>query len=413
MGYDIKLSEKLNELEGLRTQIRQQSEDYKNGLVSQEPSLSLDTVDIIEKMTRNIRGNYDTGVCDIREAITTTDKTLLIPKIIEGKMREAAEPTYLASNLFKKIKVEGANSSVYVIPVVGDLVASEVAEGGTYNEDALEFNTLESSSLEIRVKKYGLKVSITEETIMDSQWDILGMTVDKMGKAMARIKEEQCFISFTTHGHTVFDNELRASHPEAGTTGRGEDGNFNDTLSVEDFLDLMLGLISNEYNPTDIIMHPLTWLIFARNNMVGNGVTFGALGGNNVHPWGAVQGTPGFAGLSANGSGQSFILSPEQVQGRLPMPIKINFSPYVKFDKIQKRFDMYCLDAENVGVIAEREALTMDKWTDPERDIRMLKCKERYGIGIVDNGRAVAVAKNIAASPTYPVPPTVTVKTTN
>ena len=198
--------------------------------------------------------------------------------------------------------------------------------------------------------------------------------------------------------------------PEAGTTGRAADGSFNDTLSVEDFLDLVLALMGNDMTPTDIIMHPLTWVIFARNSMIGNGMTYGAFGANQVHPWGATQGTPGFAGLAAEEGPQKLIMRPEQVQNRLPMPLTINFSPFVKFDKLNKKFDMYCLDRSNVGVIVEKEGLSTENWTDPERDIRLLKVKERYGVGILNNGRGITVARNLAVAPTYPVPPTVNIQ---
>jgi hypothetical protein len=93
------------------------------------------------------------------------------------------------------------------------------------------------------------------------------------------------------------------------------------------------------------------------------------------------------------------------------MPLTVNFSPFVKFDKQRKRFDMYCIDRSNVGVIAIREDLTTDNWTDPERDLRMLKVKERYGVGVLDNGRGITVARNLAVAPTYPVPPKVTIDT--
>ena len=168
--------------------------------------------------------------------------------------------------------------------------------------------------------------------------------------------------------------------------------------------------MANDQTPTDIIMHPLTWVIFARNSMIGNGLTYGAFGGSQVHPWGATQGTPGFAGLAAEQGPQKLIMNPGEVQGRLPVPLTINFSPFVKFDKTKKLFDMYCVDRSNVGVIAQREALTTDNWNDPERDIRLLKVKERYGVGILDNGRGITVARNIAVAPTYPVAPEVRIK---
>ena len=168
--------------------------------------------------------------------------------------------------------------------------------------------------------------------------------------------------------------------------------------------------MGNNRVPTDIIMHPLTWVIFARNSMIGNGLTFGAFGGNQVHPWGATQGTPGFAGLSSEEGPQKLIMRPDQVQNRLPVPLAINFSPFVRFDKLKKRFDMYCIDRSEVGVIVEREGLSTDDWNDPERDMRMLKVKERYGVGILDNGKGITVARNIAVAPTYPLPPEVRVQ---
>lgn len=309
------------------------------------------------------------------------------------------------------IHVEGASSAVFQIPVVGELVASEVGEATRYNEDYVDMNTIENAPLEIRVKKIGLKVSITEEAIQDSSWGIIGLNIRKMGRAMARYKEEWIFNTFSNHGHIVFDNNLRNQDPAAGTTGRAEDGSYNDTLSVEDFLDLVLAMMGNGFTPSDVIMHPLTWVVFARNSMIGNGLTFGAFGGNNVHPNGAVQGTPGFAGLAANGDGQKLIMRPEQVQNRLPVPLTVNFSPFVKFDKVTKRFDMYCIDRREVGCIVQKEGLSTENWTDPERDIRNLKCKERYGVGVYNDGLAITVASNIAVAPSYPVPPSVTVVT--
>jgi len=407
----IRLAETLQNIDSLRQKAKKAELDFKEGRSKQAPNVDSKTFDLMEKMVLNIEGDYSKGRSTVQEALTSTDVIQMIPKVIEGELREAAEPEYLATRFMNIVHVDGGASVTYVIPVVGELHASEVSEGGRYNEDYVDFNTVENGQLEIRVKKIGMKVKITEEAITDSSWDIFGINVRKMGRAMARYKEEWCFNTFSKHGTIVFDNATRAQLPESGTTGRDEHGNFNDTLSVEDFLDLVLALMANDQTPTDIIMHPLTWVIFARNSMIGNGLTYGAFGGSQVHPWGATQGTAGFAGLPSEEGPQKFIMRPEQVQGRLPMPLTVNFSPFVRFDKQQKRFDMYCLNRENVGVIAEKEALTTDNWQDPERDLRLLKCKERYGVGILDNGRGITVARNIAVAPTYPVPPKVTVDT--
>ena len=407
----MNIQEMLTKNAELRKAAVAQWADYKEGKTTVQPKAKVESFDMIEKMLMNSQGDFSKGRVTVQETLTSTDTVKLIPKVIEGQLREAAEPQYLATRFMKKVKVDQGNSAVYVIPVVGEIYASEVAEGGRYNESSVDFNTLENGTYEIRVKKIGVKASITEEAITDGAWDIMGINVAKMGRAMARYKEEWCFNSFSQHGHIVFDNELRAQMPEAGTSGMAADGSYNDTLSVEDFIDLVLAIMGNNHNPTDVIMHPLTWIVFARNSMIGNGLTYGALGGTQIHPWGATQGTPGFAGLSADMGPQKYILKPEQVQNRLPMPMRINFSPFVRFDKKKKKFDMYILDAAEVGIIAEKEALTTDNWTDPERDIRLLKCKERYGVGILDNGKGICVARNIAVAPSYPEAPKVQIIT--
>lgn len=400
----MNITEALNHIETLRTNAQTEISEGRT------PSISNESIDIIECVVRNMNGDYSRGRRTIQEAITSTDTVRLIPRIIEGQLREAAEPEYLGTNFMQHVTMDAGNTAVYVIPVVGEVYASEVGEGSRYNESNPDFNTIENSQLEVRVKKIGCKVTITEEAITDSSWDILSMNIRKLGRAMARYKEEWVFSQFSEHGRTIFDNYLRNQVPEAGTTGRNEDGSFNDTLSVEDFLDLVLAIMGEGFTPTDVIMHPLTWVVFARNSMLGNGMTYGAFGGQNVHFNNAVQGTPGAFGMTANGNGQKLIVSPEQVQNRLPMPLAVNLSPFVKFNKIDKKFDMYAIDRSDVGVIVTREALTNEAWTDPEKDIRNIKAKERYGVGILNNGRAIGVIKGIAADVTYPTPPTVRIQ---
>ena len=407
----MKLNEMLNHFGELKKAAREQQEAFAAGKEgAKAPEISEKDLSAYESTIRNMLGDYEHGKVTVRETLTSTDAIKLVPKIIEGQLREAAEPEYLATRFMQTINVEGSGSAVYVIPVVGEITAAEVAEGGRYNEQNPDYNTVENSALEVRVKKIGAKITVTEEALNDSSWDILALNIRKMGRAMARYKEEWAFNNFSDNGHQIFNNNLRAQVPEAGTNGHDESGNLNDTMSVEDFLDLVMSVLGQGFQPSDIIMHPLTWVIFARNSMIGNGLTYGAFGGSQVHPWGATQGTPGFAGLSAEQGPQKLIMTPDQVQNRLPMPLTMNFSPFVKFDKVNKRFDMYCLDRNEVGVIVQKEGLSTDNWTDPERDIRLMKVKERYGIGILNNGRAIAVASGLAVAPTYPVPPVVRIQ---
>lgn len=381
----------------------------KEGLSPEKITESVKKYDMMKDMVGKLnKQNLSDKHFSIKETIMTTDVVDLVPRIIESKMIEAEDTQSVISPFFTKVQAGNTNGTV-VVPIIGELQAHEVAEGGAYNDEAAEINTLEYNSIEVRPKKIGLKVTLSEEVIMDSYWDIMEANLSRIGGAMARYKDEWCAREFSEHGHVVFDNALAAQNPDAATTGLGEDSLPNNTLSVEDFMSMCLALMANDKTPTDVIMHPLCWLVFARNAMVGQGLTFGAMGAMNVNPFGTTQGTGGFAGLSNNMGPQQFVLNESQARFNLPMPINVILSPRVKFDKQNKTFDMYVIDRNNIGAIVQREDLSVEKWTNPEIDVRIIKAKERYGIGIMDNGKGIAVAKNISAMPSYPRPTVVRV----
>lgn len=381
----------------------------KEGLSPEKITESVKKYDMMKDMVGKLnKQNLSDKHFSIKETIMTTDVVNLVPRIIESKMIEAEDTQSVISPFFTKVQAGNTNGTV-VVPIIGELQAHEVAEGGAYNDEAVEINTLEYNSIEVRPKKIGLKVTLSEEVIMDSYWDIMEANLSRIGGAMARYKDEWCAREFSEHGHVVFDNALAAQNPDAATTGLGEDSLPNNTLSVEDFMSMCLALMANDKTPTDVIMHPLCWLVFARNAMVGQGLTFGAMGAMNVNPFGTTQGTGGFAGLSNNMGPQQFVLNESQARFNLPMPINVILSPRVKFDKQNKTFDMYVIDRNNIGAIVQREDLSVEKWTNPEIDVRIIKAKERYGIGIMDNGKGIAVAKNISAMPSYPRPTVVRV----
>lgn len=381
----------------------------KEGLSPEQITESVKKYDMMKDMVGKLnKQNLSDKHFSIKETIMTTDVVDLVPRIIESKMIEAEDTQSVISPFFTKVQAGNTNGTV-VVPIIGELQAHEVAEGGAYNDEAVEINTLEYNSIEVRPKKIGLKVTLSEEVIMDSYWDIMEANLSRIGGAMARYKDEWCAREFSEHGHIVFDNALASQNPDAATTGLGEDSLPNNTLSVEDFMSMCLALMANDKTPTDVIMHPLCWLVFARNAMVGQGLTFGAMGAMNVNPFGTTQGTGGFAGLSNNMGPQQFVLNESQARFNLPMPINVILSPRVKFDKANKTFDMYVIDRNNIGAIVQREDLSVEKWTNPEIDVRIIKAKERYGIGIMDNGKGIAVAKNISAMPSYPRPTVVRV----
>ena len=58
-------------------------------------------------------------------------------------------------------------------------------------------------------------------------------------------------------------------------------------------------------------------------------------------------------------------------------------------------------DSNELGILFQDEELTSDRWDDPSRDIFKIKLKERYAIGILNNGQAVRVIKNVNITKCY------------
>lgn len=331
---------------------------------------------------KNITDGGPSSVFSLKDFLSTAQAKVLIPRVIIGQMKKAAEPVYLASNFFKKIRLK--SGSAIMFPQIGVMKAGDVAEGQEYPAQSLDWQTHKGSLL--NVGKSGIRVQFSDELISECEFDIVAMMLSEAGRAMARHKEQKAFVEFLMHGWKVFDNSLRSSTPDAGTTGVDFNNNLNNTMSVDDLLDLIIAVYNNEYTPTDLIMHPLAWTTFAKNGLTG----------------GLSAPMDGMAKKEA--ASGSFKLGPESIQGRLPFAFDVNISPFAPLDKRAKTFDMFCVDKNNVGVQIVRDDLKTEEFRDPARDIKNVKVGEKYGFGTYNEGRAIAVAKGISMAKSYPVP---------
>lgn len=317
----------------------------------------------------------------LSEFLATPSAQVLIPKVIVGAMREVAEPMYIGTGMLSKIRLKQGQSMVFP-SMGGGMRAQFIAEGQEYPEDTINWQNHETP--EVRVGKAGIRIRVTDEMVTDSQWDVISMMTREAGRAMARLKEETAFNQFSKHGHTVFDNSL--DDARAHTTGLSVDGTANDTMSAEDFLDIIIAVMNNGFNPSDVLLHPLSWSVFAKNELMGSLAKM---------PYDMYPHKPAPGNMA---------LGPNSVAGRLPFAFNVQMSPFIPFDKKNKRFDMYVVDRNNIGVQLVKEELSTEQFAEPARDIRNIKIKERYGIGILNEGRAIAVAKNISMNKSYNEP---------
>jgi hypothetical protein len=345
--------------------------------------LTEEEIQLMEDFKRMAEGEAPRPGFKLSEFLATPSAQVLLPRVIIGAMREAAEPMYIGVKMLQKIRMTGPGQSM-IFPSIGIMRAFDVPEGGEVPEDSIDWQTHETP--EIRVGKSGIRIRVTEEMIADSQWDIVSMMIKQAGRALARHKEQKAFHQFRKHGHVVFDNYIRAQYPEAGTTGLDEHGNLNDTFSAEDFLDIIIAVMSNEYTPSDILMHPLAWTVFAKNELTGT-----------------MLAKP-YDNYPAKGAPTNIKLGPESIQGRIPFNFNVQLSPFIPLDKRLRRFDVYVVDKNNIGVLLVKDELKTEEWTEPARGLKNVKMIERYGIGILNQGKAIAVAKNISMDRSYPQP---------
>ena len=377
----------LDSMNQTNTKIQKELQDkLKNGQMLTDEELDQyqlteDDTKVLKAFTDSLDGKYVPGF-KFQDFLASPSAKVLIPRVIIGTMRQAADPVYLASKFYKKVRLQNGNAVLF--PSIGVMRAHDVAEGQEIPEETVDWQLHKNSM--IHVGKTGVRVQYSDELKSDLEFDLVSVLLQEAGRAMARLKEQKAFDEWLRHGWTVFDNSLRAKIPQAGTTGLDFEGSYNDTLSVDDLLDLLIAVYNNEYVPTDLIMHPLVWSVFAKNGLTGSLTA------------------PYDRNVRRELPNAQFKLGPESIQGRLPFAFNVNLSPFAPIDVTAKTFDIFCVDANNVGVQIVKDDLKTEEFRDPSRDLNNVKVIERYGFGTYNEGRAICSAKNISMAKSYATP---------
>lgn len=311
----------------------------------------------------------------IQEVFASPDAPILFPKVISRTLKEAAEPQLLVTPLLSTVRLGQGRSLEF--PAVNAIQANEIPEGQEYPEQALAF----AKQVEGKVSKKGVKVAFTEEVISDSLWDIVGLHVRAAGRAMARLKEQIALARFKDAASVVFDNDDSGVDD---TTGVDITGTANKTLQWDDVIDMAAILMQENHVPTDFIIHPLMWALFAKNSAFA--------GGDNV----------------PHGIWNMNVGSKEGVaQATSPLGLNVIVSPFVSFTAksgaTPAKSDVFLIDRNEVGVMLVKDDLSTDEWTDLTRDIRALKMNERYDIVMMGDGEGITVAKNVRLARNYDV----------
>ncbi|RMH18630.1 MAG: phage major capsid protein [Gammaproteobacteria bacterium] len=322
----------------------------------------------------------------------STDHPLLIPRVISNMVRDAIEPALNLTPLLQRINFTAGRQ--LVIPAFGAIYAADIPEGGEYPERELELG----GEVVATIGKSGVAVKVSEETVRYSQFDVLSILFRKAGQALARHKEKKVADLITTNGVTVIDNtdpNVRSS------TGMNAAGQFNGTLTLDDLMYAYGKMVDSGFTPNALIMHPLAWQIFGNEGIAR---AFGFENGLASLMWQAAQGSPGSApqwrvgGLNQN----TYVSSPGQiattrgsVPSIFPVPLRVIVSPFMSFDSSTKRTTLALVDTNELGLLVVDEELFTEDWDVPQRDLRKVKFRERYGLAVVNEGKGIALMKDI------------------
>jgi len=360
------------------------------------------------------------------DMVSSKDLTRMIGTQITRLVQEAIEPDLLViPNLFTEVSYSGPGRSIE-IGGLGAFHAGEVAEGTEYPE--VDFNYGEGDMVAVGISKHGLKVRVTEEVIDDNLFDVFGLWMRMAGRALARHKEMAAIQLINEFGYTVFDNASPGDSQKGVTTGRNIAGDANGTMTVDDLFEMYIWLYMRGFVPDTLLMNPLAWRMFMSDPETREIILKGATIASNRGPSGSGPGHPtGHAGMGVRGGntgnppngakllsgvspfttnlnpmGASWNIQP----GYLPSPLKVIISPYVPYvsaatSPVKPISNIIMADSTRAGILLTKEGVSIDEWDDPERDIKAMKMKERWGMALFEQGKGLAVSRNIVIDKNY------------
>ena len=338
------------------------------------------------------------GFKELVDALSTPDASILIGKVVSNIVKEAIEPLLVGTSLLHTIRFSAGQQITF--PAAGAFTAEDIPEGGEYPERKLEV----AGTVTAFIGKSGVKVRITDEMLRYSQYDVMSMHIRAAGRALARHKETKIFNMVRNEGVTVFDNNIG----NLKTSGRASDGTGNGTITLDDLLIMYSKIVTKGFVPNAILMSPLGWLLFARDPVLR---AFGFANGGPM--FGPMQGQPGMAKSWYQGgvnvgpvaSAPYAATTYTNVPNMFPSPLRVIVSPFLAYTAAAgatpAKTDIIMADTNELGIIVIDEDVTNEEWDDPNRDIRTIKFRERYGLGILNEGKAIAVAKNVSITKAY------------
>jgi len=313
----------------------------------------------------------------------SSDHPVLTARVLDEMATHAVEPTAVLADYLPNIKMKRRGGKL-TIPAWGAIAAGDVPEGTPPPSASLDF----SKGVTATIGKVGVGVKISEEMVKLSEYDIITAHLTAGGAAMKRRKEQKIIDEIVKQGTVVFDNN---STSFSSTEGRNGEGSFNGTVTLEDFFEMHETMTLNGFNPNTLILHPNAWMIFAVESI--------------ARLFGLQRGVTWSADKSPEFKGEN-LARLATVPSSFPSDWNIVVSPYLPYSAAGQHAglgnewpltDIVMCDANAIGVIIDNgEGVRTKDFNVPERDIRQVNFFENYGVGIMNDGKAIGLMKNVS-----------------
>lgn len=369
----------------------------------------------------NIQTAFKTGGFDlsgeritIKDALSTPDSHLAVQKVVTELVQDSVEPNLIGHLLLEQMFTTDRGQQQVTIRTLGALGGYDftIAEEGEYPE--IGVGRGQQNVIHANYGKYGAKLKISEEMLAGSQWNLIDHWIRKTVAALARFKEEKIFDMFNELGTVVFDNANPSAAVIGRTLGRDIHGQGNGSMTTGDLIDMYSHLLTQGYVPNVILVHPLHWAMFAKDPIIREA----GLARGDISQWLASQVSPvnpykaisGWTAATRAGNGDAQRLTTEEANQVLkttptlpsysPLSgLTVIPSPYVPYDEVTNTASIIMVDTRNTGVLITNEPLTIDGWDEKANDLKVIKLREKYALALYDQGRAVAIARNISLEP--------------
>lgn len=323
----------------------------------------------------------------MKEALTTSDASIVFPRVISQILQEPQEPNlFLMNQIADKIILPASAPILIEFPTVSAIQAQDMSEGQEYAVQNPAFGEYMTS---LRIRKIGTAVALTEEIIKYSLWNLVALHLRLMAAAIDRKIEKNLYTAMVNTAQNVFDNESATT--EYRTTGVTSAQAANGSWSYFDLVKMMGVALGNKKQGSHLLTHPLAWPILAQDPLMMANFFHGGQMGQGI--W---TREPAFDQQAA-------------------MPFGVQYVPYYNIAFTENYTltgalsgqgaslvtDMYLLDKSDslfMATAGEKEMDQMDNWF---KDALMMKARQYVAVSAKDGGKGMLSAKKIRVVRNY------------